>query len=160
MPAAVRGNRRRPRERSRGWMLHSMAGGGPRNSTNRVASLHRFAAAGLNVRAFFVGMGRTLVSDRPRAYGRRTCDIIEARWQSLADVRLPSGCNAGSSLNNGSARTGAVEMKSAWGILTDPSQNSRYPTTQAVLINQGGACSPATMGLVGLHSIHKTVSQP
>lgn len=75
-------------------------------------------------------------------------------------VQLPAGCNAGSCPNGGAARTGAIEMKAAWRILTDPSQNSRYLTTQAVLVNQAGACSTATMGLVGLHIIHKTVSQP
>ena len=78
----------------------------------------------------------------------------------LYQVKLPSGCNAGSCPNGGPARTGAIEIKSAWRILTDPSQNSRYLTTQAVVINQAGACSPATMGLVGLHIIHNTVSQP
>jgi hypothetical protein len=75
-------------------------------------------------------------------------------------VKLPSGCNAGSCPNNSAPRTGAIEIKAAWRILTDPSQSSRYLTTEAVLINAAGACSPATMGLVGLHIIHKTVSQP
>jgi len=75
-------------------------------------------------------------------------------------VKLPSGCNARSCPHNGAARTGAIEIKAAWRILTDPSQNSRYLTTRAVLVNQARACSPATMGLVGLHIIHKTVSQP
>jgi hypothetical protein len=75
-------------------------------------------------------------------------------------VKLPSGCNTGRCPNNGPARTGAIELKSAWRILADPSQNSRYLTTQAVLIDKAGACLPATMGLVGLHIIHKTVSQP
>ena len=74
-------------------------------------------------------------------------------------VKLPSGCNAGSCPNNGSPRMGAIEIKSAWRILTDPSQNSRYLAAQAVLIDKAGACSPAMMGLVGLHIIHKTVSQ-
>jgi hypothetical protein len=75
-------------------------------------------------------------------------------------VKLPSGCNPGSCPNNGAARMGAIEIKAAWRILTDVSQNGRYLTTQAVLVNQAGACSPATMGLVGLHIVHKTVSQP
>jgi hypothetical protein len=75
-------------------------------------------------------------------------------------VKLPSGCNSGSCPNNGSPRAGAIEIKAAWRILTDPSQNNRYLKTRAVLISSAGACSPATMGLVGLHIIHKTVSQP
>jgi hypothetical protein len=76
-------------------------------------------------------------------------------------VTLPAGCNAGSCPKNGAERTGAIEIKAAWRILTEGrSQNSRYLTTQAVLVNQAGTCSQATMGLVGLHIIHKTVSQP
>jgi hypothetical protein len=75
-------------------------------------------------------------------------------------VKLPGGCNAGSCPNGGTAQTGAIELKSAWRILTDTSQYSRYLTTEAVLINKAGACSKATTGLVGLHIIHKTASQP
>lgn len=56
--------------------------------------------------------------------------------------------------------TGAIEMKAAWRILPDPSQTSRYLTTSAVLIHPDGSCTSETVGLVGLHIIHKTPSQP
>jgi hypothetical protein len=75
-------------------------------------------------------------------------------------VKLPAGCNPGSCPNNGQARLGAIELKAAWRVLTDPTLYTRYLTSQAVLVNSAGACSNATMGLVGLHIIHKTVSQP
>ena len=75
-------------------------------------------------------------------------------------VKLPAGCNPGSCPNKGPARTGAIELKAAWRILTNPSQYKRYLTTKAVLIDSSGTCSSATMGLVGLHIIHKTVTQP
>ena len=52
-----------------------------------------------------------------------------------------------------------MELKAAWRVLTDPAQSSRYLTGQAVLVNNG-VCSTATVGLVGLHIIHKTVTQP
>lgn len=55
---------------------------------------------------------------------------------------------------------GAIELKAAWRILTDPSHTSRYLTTQAVLKDPTGHCAQATIGLVGLHIIHKTPSQP
>jgi hypothetical protein len=74
-------------------------------------------------------------------------------------VRLPAGCLAGSCSGNQQPSTGAIELKAAWRILTDPSQYGRYLTSQAVLVNNG-SCSSATMGLVGLHIIHKTVTQP
>jgi hypothetical protein len=74
-------------------------------------------------------------------------------------VKLPAGCNQGGCPNNGQPTAGAIEIKAAWRVLTDPSQYGRYLTSQAVLVNNG-SCSTAMMGLVGLHIIHKTVSQP
>ena len=74
-------------------------------------------------------------------------------------VKLPSGCLPGTCPNNGSPVLGAIEIKAAWRILTDPSRYSHYLTAQAVLVNNG-KCSTATMGLVGLHIIHKTITQP
>jgi hypothetical protein len=79
---------------------------------------------------------------------------------SLAyQIQLPSGCLQGSCPNNGPAITGAIELKAAWRILTNSNQYGRYLTSQAVLVNNG-VCTNATMGLVGLHIIHKTVTQP
>jgi hypothetical protein len=75
-------------------------------------------------------------------------------------VKLPEGCLQGSCPNNGAPVTGAIELKSAWRILPNGSANARYLTTQAVLVTSSGACTTATMGLVGLHIIHKTVTQP
>jgi hypothetical protein len=63
----------------------------------------------------------------------------------------------GSCPNNGPPITGAIELKAAWRIL--PSPSNRYLTSQAVLVNNG-SCTTATMGLVGLHIIHKTITQP
>src|SRR6202035_2846223 len=66
-------------------------------------------------------------------------------------VKLPAGCNAGDCPNNGAAQVGAIELKSAWRILTDSEQSGRYLTSQAVLIGPSGACVQATVGLIGLH---------
>jgi hypothetical protein len=74
-------------------------------------------------------------------------------------IKLPAGCNSGSCPGNGQPQVGAIEMKAAWRILTDPAQYTRYLTNKAVLITSG-ACTQATVGLVGLHIIHKTLSQP
>jgi hypothetical protein len=74
-------------------------------------------------------------------------------------VKFTAGCNAGN-CPTGNPIVGAMELKAAWRILTDPSQNARYLTSQAVLVSPGGSCANATVGLVGLHIIHKTVSQP
>jgi hypothetical protein len=75
-------------------------------------------------------------------------------------VKLPMGCLSGQCPNNGPSITGAMEVKAAWRILPDSTQNGRYLTTQAVLVGADGTCTTASMGLVGLHIIHKTVSQP
>jgi len=73
-------------------------------------------------------------------------------------VKLPAGCLKGPYCSN--PTTGAIELKAAWRILTDPSQYGRYLTSNAVLVNGDGSCTTATVGLVGLHIIHKTTSQP
>ncbi len=63
--------------------------------------------------------------------------------------------------------TGAIEIKAAWKILDaakgdDP---SRFYTTRAIVYNDGNmqpspGPNPVTLGLVGLHIIHKTQKQP
>jgi hypothetical protein len=75
-------------------------------------------------------------------------------------VQLPSGCLSGSCPHNGQPMAGAIELKSAWRILPDSSLNGRDLTSQAVLVGANGSCSTATVGLVGLHIIHKTITQP
>ena len=60
---------------------------------------------------------------------------------------------------------GSIEFKSAWKILNGPEiRSGRYYTTQAIVYNTpDGAKSPGpnpvTLGLVGLHIIHKTPTQ-
>jgi hypothetical protein len=60
---------------------------------------------------------------------------------------------------------GSIEFKSAWKILT-PAEiaGGRYYTTQATVYNtpdgaKSPGANPVTLGLVGLHIIHKTQSQ-
>jgi len=72
-------------------------------------------------------------------------------------VKLPAGCNEGGCP---APQLGAIELKAAWRILTNPAEYGRYLTSQAVLISPSGVCSPATIGLVALHIIHKTALQP
>ena len=61
--------------------------------------------------------------------------------------------------------TGSIEFKSAWKILNGSEiKSGRYYTTRAIVYNTpDGAKSPGpnpvTLGLVGLHIIHKTPSQ-
>lgn len=56
---------------------------------------------------------------------------------------------------------GAIEIKSAWRILLDPAHYSRYLTSAAYLIDPDTKeCVEATVGLVGLHIIHKTTNFP
>jgi hypothetical protein len=53
----------------------------------------------------------------------------------------------------------SMEMKATWRQLTDASQYPQYLTTNAVVV-QNGTCTPMTLGLVGLHIVQKTPSQP
>ena len=82
--------------------------------------------------------------------------IVGNKWyqlsvlNTLASITLP---------------TGSFELKSAWKILTPAEiKGGRYYTTSATVYNTpGGAKSPGanpvTLGLVGLHIIHKTPTQ-
>jgi hypothetical protein len=74
--------------------------------------------------------------------------------------------NAGNNaINLPTGPTGAVELKASWKVLTDAEKNGgRYFTTVATVYNNAeGAPSPGpnpvTLGLVGLHIIHKTPEQ-
>jgi len=82
--------------------------------------------------------------------------IVSNKWyrlsvlNSLASITLP---------------TGSLELKSAWKILSPAAiASGRYYTTSATVYNTpNGAKSPGsnpvTLGLVGLHIIHKTPTQ-
>ena len=61
--------------------------------------------------------------------------------------------------------TGAIEFKSAWKVLGSGDDASHFFTTSAIVYNDAdGAPSPGpnpvTVGLVGLHIVHKTGLQP
>ncbi|HUP49310.1 MAG TPA: hypothetical protein VNA04_11020 [Thermoanaerobaculia bacterium] len=83
--------------------------------------------------------------------------IVDRGWWNKAGLK-------GQTVVLPSTPTGAVEIKSAWKVLT-PAEVSggRYFTTRATVFNTpAGAPSPGpnpvTLGLVGLHIIHKTES--
>lgn len=75
-----------------------------------------------------------------------------AQWQAVqsgAGIHLPDGSAPGT--------VGAIEVKAAWVPLTDPAQYTRFLTAQAEVVDPAtGMASPAVVGLVGLHIIHKT----
>lgn len=78
--------------------------------------------------------------------------------QGLADD--PSRCGA-----QPCGPVGAVEIKAAWKVLSpDEIASNRFYTTQAIVFNdeQGSTspgANPVTVGLVGLHILHKTESE-
>ena len=54
---------------------------------------------------------------------------------------------------------GAIELKAAWRVMpSDGSLNGRYKIAQAVLHKPDGTTQKATVGLIGLHIIHKMPS--
>ena len=53
----------------------------------------------------------------------------------------------------------SMELKATWRELTDASQYAQYLTANAIVV-QNGTCTPMTLGLVGLHIVQKTPSQP
>jgi len=82
--------------------------------------------------------------------------ILSNKWYQLGVIN---------SIKTLTLPTGSIEFKSAWKILNGPEiRSGRYYTTQATVYNTpDGAKSPGpnpvTLGLVGLHIIHKTPSQ-
>lgn len=84
-------------------------------------------------------------------------------WSKAGQQAFQSAGNT--SINLPTGPTGAVEIKSSWKVLTDAEiSGGRYFTTVATVYNTpGGAPSPGknpvTLGLVGLHIIHKTEQQ-
>lgn len=56
---------------------------------------------------------------------------------------------------------GTMEIKAAWRILTEQDDHSRYYTSDAVIFEpDSGSCTEATMGLIGLHIVHKNFNAP
>jgi hypothetical protein len=83
--------------------------------------------------------------------------IVNGKWYQLSVLNgLPSI----------TLPTNSLELKSAWKILTSAEAASgRYYTTSAIVFNTpdhapSPGANPVTLGLVGLHIIQKTKSQP
>lgn len=76
-------------------------------------------------------------------------------------ISLPNGVGDNTQYGN----IGAIEVKAAWKVLSDAEvQGGRYFTTTATVYNDANGSpspgkNPVTMGLVGLHIIHKTPTQ-
>jgi len=71
-------------------------------------------------------------------------------------INLPDGSAQFSQYGN----IGSIELKAAWIQLDDPSLWPYFKTSQAYVVYPWGPTSPklVTVGLVGLHIIHKTVN--
>jgi hypothetical protein len=76
-------------------------------------------------------------------------DKQQAVAQSNAGLQLPDD-------SDGKNGIGSIELKAAWIELDDTSDWPNYLTTTATVTYPGGKPTQATMGLVGLHIIHKT----
>lgn len=72
------------------------------------------------------------------------------------EIHLPHGNNANDTI-------GAMEIKAAWMELSDPPtvDINRYKISEAILIDPiTGVQRTTNVALIGLHIIHKTISQP
>ena len=85
------------------------------------------------------------------------CDLWAEQCFALAsNLDLPSGSTT-------SNEVGAIEIKAAWKIFNDGEDTSRYYTTTAAVqpvSPSDSSCAVKTVGLVGLHIVHKTPSHP
>jgi hypothetical protein len=55
---------------------------------------------------------------------------------------------------------GAIEIKAAWLPIADPVRQKRYRMQHAIILDADKQCHSVDVGLVALHIIHKTQSQP
>lgn len=62
---------------------------------------------------------------------------------------------AGAKQGGYGTNSGAIEVKAAWVVLPDNSLNYRYKTSKAQITDPYGHTSTVTVGLVGMHIIHK-----
>jgi len=69
--------------------------------------------------------------------------------------------------DNGSGDEGAIMIKAAWKIMNNTDDQSRYHTDKAMVFtpaqyrsDKKDFCEKQTIGLVGMHIVHKTVKQP
>ena len=116
------------------------------------------------------GQGLTDQSGNPVHFERRvnedeytyivTNQLYDAEAQTAfargSGISLPAG--KGGTVDEGGV-IGAIEIKAAWRILPDSNQSiwPRYKKSLAFIIQHDGSCTgPHTVGLVGLHIIHKT----
>ncbi|HXA53152.1 MAG TPA: hypothetical protein VNV86_22700, partial [Candidatus Acidoferrum sp.] len=85
-------------------------------------------------------------------------------------INFPSGKSSGTATSGGYASSGAIEVKAAWRIL-DPSKGdivSHYFTRQSRIYvpaansdsGKSFCTAPVTLGLVGIHILHKTAANP
>ena len=80
----------------------------------------------------------------------------QAFARSNTGFNLPDGTSGYSKYGN----TGAIELKAAWLELDDSSQWKYYKTSKAYVVYPTNPTTPklVTVGLVGLHIIHKTAN--
>lgn len=101
-------------------------------------------------------------SDLTTYAGQRAC-ASQAGTQGRGGFNLPAGGAIGNTDTDCTGQTvtygqniGAIEIKAAWVALpADGSLNYRYKTAIAQLTDPYGNITQATVGLVGLHIIHK-----
>jgi hypothetical protein len=101
-------------------------------------------------------------SDLTTHAGQLAC-ASQAGTNGHGGFNLPAGAGAGNTDTDCTGRTvaygqniGAIEIKAAWVALpADGSLNYRYKTAIAQLTDPNGNVTQATVGLVGLHIIHK-----
>ena len=72
--------------------------------------------------------------------------------ESGGRIDLPAGVPGGA--------LGSIEVKAAWLPIADPARQKRYRMQHAIVLDADGRCHSVDVGLVALHIIHKTQSQP
>ncbi|HKP75828.1 MAG TPA: hypothetical protein VJT67_09825, partial [Longimicrobiaceae bacterium] len=107
-----------------------------------------------------------MISPDEVQYLRDSSLVTVAGQEAIDTVNFPPGLYADKKLMTG-GRVGSMEVKAAWRILTPQDDSTHFYHQQALIAvpaensSTGQAfCIQATIGLVGLHIIHKTQDFP
>jgi len=119
-----------------------------------IASFSKFSDLGQAGNGILVG---PLVAQN-RTYVRYLTGFNEIEFNQIANGKLYLRQNIPMS---GPFQNSALDVKSAWILMTGVAHPERYYTRNAIVLDpQSGQCSTVQIGLVGLHIVQKTPTRP
>jgi hypothetical protein len=124
-----------------------------------LAAFSKYGNLGQAAQGSFVG---PLVSQNVQ-YTRFLAAFNQVEFDEIRDLNwyLQSGLTQNITFTPDALQNNPIDIKSAWMVMTQGWDTSRFYTTTAYVLNPSdGSCTQQTVGLVGLHIVTKTPSRP